>query len=157
MTGEYLEYTKWKMNAYSLALGIPENTNFASIHEWLEYILGRTAKVTVTQKGNYLNITKVEPLEQVYRGRFSILKIYDKEDMLVFEGELLEGRNILELHYSQMYALRDNSQPHLPQNAKYPKVICNGVTFTKLELYEVGYTLTIKGEVYEVTKIEKIR
>lgn len=76
--------------------------------------------------------------------------------MLVFEGELLEGRNILELHYSQMYALRDNSQPHLPQNAKYPKVICNGVTFTKLELYEVGYTLTIKGEVYEVTKIEKL-
>lgn len=63
-TGEYLEYTKWKMNAYSLALGIPENTNFASIHEWLEYILGRTAKVTVTQKGNYLNITKVEPAEQ---------------------------------------------------------------------------------------------
>ncbi len=57
--GTFLVYDEFKMNRYSQALEIPEGTEFKSIDEWANYLVGRLAEIVIEERKERLYITEV--------------------------------------------------------------------------------------------------
>lgn len=61
-------YQLFKINGYSKSVGIPEGTEFNSIQEWIDYVLGRKLVAVVeereTNNGNKITTVRyVKPLD----------------------------------------------------------------------------------------------
>ena len=60
-----MSFTQWKMDMYSDAVGIPINTHFGSIGDWLEYIKGKRVSIQVEKNANgYPKIKSVGIVEE---------------------------------------------------------------------------------------------
>lgn len=61
---DYAEWDQTKMNKYSGALQIPVGTEFNTIEEWLEYIVGKEVVAVVKIKNGYQRVSYVKPLRE---------------------------------------------------------------------------------------------
>ena len=61
-----LEFSQGMMNMYSLAVGIPVDTTFTTIQDWVDFIIGQRILITVIEGNNGKpRISKVEPVAAV--------------------------------------------------------------------------------------------
>lgn len=60
-----MEFSQWKQDLYSHAVGIPEGTVFGSIEEWLNFLLDKRVFIEVEIKDNgYPRIAKIMSVEE---------------------------------------------------------------------------------------------
>lgn len=60
-----MEFTQWKMDMYSHAIGIPVDTHFGSINDWLDFVKGKRVSIQVEKNANgYPKIKTVESVEK---------------------------------------------------------------------------------------------
>lgn len=76
------QFLSWKMNRYSVAVGIPIGTTFASIQEWINAVVGKKVLITTTQNGDFINITAMKPYVQEDDGLGNNIGV--NEDELAF-------------------------------------------------------------------------
>lgn len=60
---DYADWDTRKMNGYSGALRIKEDTTFKDIEEWLDYIKGKSVLAVVKIDGEYQKVKYVKPYE----------------------------------------------------------------------------------------------
>lgn len=63
--GTFLVYDEFKMNRYSQAIGIAEGTNFNSIEDWANYLIGKLATIVIEERKDRLYIVEVKAYDDV--------------------------------------------------------------------------------------------